>query len=61
MKRITLLAQALIVGVLLGAGSMTATAASGPGECGEYMYWHAGHCVDARAKPSSVSWMKSVF
>lgn len=61
MKRLTLLVQAAIVGVLLGAGSLAATAASGPGECGEYMYWHGGHCVDARMAPSTVPWTKSVF
>ena len=27
--------------------SLSARAAS-PGECGEYMYWKAGKCVDAR-------------
>jgi hypothetical protein len=25
-----------------------AARAAGPGECGEYMYWKGGKCVDAR-------------
>jgi hypothetical protein len=61
MKRLTLLAQAVIVSVLLGVGSMTAMAANRPGECGEYKYWHDGQCTDARMKPSSTPWQKSVF
>jgi hypothetical protein len=30
------------------------------GECGEYKYWHNGHCVDAREKPGK-DWTGSVF
>ena len=29
--------------------------AAGPGECGEYMYWKDGKCVDAR-NPKSEAW-----
>jgi hypothetical protein len=61
MKRLTFLVQAAVVGALLGVGSMSAIAATGPGECGEYKYWHNHHCVDARMAPSSVPWTKSVF
>ena len=29
--------------------------AASPGECGEYMYWKNGKCVDARS-PTPESW-----
>ena len=61
MKRLTLLIQAAALTASLGVVSVTAMAASGPGECGEYKYWHDGHCTDARMKPSSTPWQKSVF
>ena len=61
MKRLTLLVQTAVISALLGASSMAAIAATGPGECGEYKYWHEGHCVDARMAPSSVPWTRSVF
>ena len=28
---------------------------AGPGSCGPYMYWNAGKCEDARAKPGKSS------
>jgi hypothetical protein len=39
-----------LLAVLAGiAVSLTVVArAAGPGNCGEYMYWKGGHCVDAR-------------
>jgi len=61
MKRLMVLVQAAVIGVLLGAGGMAAKAADAPGECGEYKYWHERHCVDARMKPSSVPWTQTVF
>lgn len=61
MQRLMLFVQAAVIATLLGAGSIPAIAAFGPGECGEYKYWHAHHCVDARMTPSSVPWTKSVF
>jgi hypothetical protein len=61
MKRLTLFIQATALTASLVAVSMTAMAANRPGECGEYMYWHDGHCADARAKPSTTPWQKSVF
>jgi hypothetical protein len=53
--------QAMAVGaaLVLSAGGMTAQAAGHPGECGEYKYWHHGHCEDARLKGSGKSWMSS--
>jgi hypothetical protein len=29
--------------------------AAGPGECGQYMYWKDGKCVDAR-NPTAEAW-----
>lgn len=60
MKRLTLLIQAAVIGALLGAGSMAASAANAPGECGQYKYWRDGQCHDARAKPSDVPWSKKL-
>ena len=30
------------------------------GDCGEYRYWHNGHCVDAREKPGK-GWTAGVY
>jgi hypothetical protein len=36
---------------LVDSTSAAPTRRAGPGECGEYKYWHQGHCVDARDAP----------
>jgi hypothetical protein len=66
MQRRDLLFWTTLIGVLLSVvGSAAVSSAPreqrGPGSCGEYMYWHDGKCVDARAKPSGKSWMQSIF
>ena len=33
--------------------SVAVQAASAPGECGEYKYWKAGSCHDARNAPAT--------
>ena len=44
---------AAFVALVAVTGSQSAKAAQvheHMGSCGEYRYWHAGHCVDARNK-----------
>src|SRR5262249_19722785 len=52
----SLLASVLAVAVPIGGAK---AASSGPGGCGEYMYLHEGHCVDARQK-SPTAWSESM-
>jgi hypothetical protein len=41
----------------IGASGFVAAQPRGaPGECGQYMYWDDGHCVDARDRKSTKSW-----
>lgn len=58
MKKLVVLAQAIAVMslLLIGASTPRAFAAGPAGECGEFKYWHAGHCVDARDRPSTKAW-----
>jgi hypothetical protein len=60
----------LLAGLALVAVSLTtvttiswapggAAQAAGSGNCGEYMYWQNGKCVDARDK-SADSWSESM-
>jgi hypothetical protein len=57
LKRVTGLA--IVSGLIAMAASGSTWAApmhrGSPGECGEYKYWHAGHCVDARQAPGKAS------
>ena len=50
-------ALALVTMAVTGA---TQAAAVHPGDCGEYKYWHNGHCVDARVKPGK-DWTAGVY
>jgi hypothetical protein len=48
----------LLVALVLAFGSLSVIATAQavqrtPGDCGEYMYWKDGKCVDARNKSSS--------
>ena len=63
MTRLSILLQVFAVGAVLALGvvSMPAVAANHPGECGEFKYWHHGHCEDARLKGSDKPWTASVF
>jgi hypothetical protein len=61
MLRLKFLVAALAIGTstaVLTARNASA-ASNSPGECGEYMYWHNGACVDARDRSSS-SWGDSM-
>jgi hypothetical protein len=54
-----------IVSALIAAATAGSTWAAtmhrgGPGECGEYRYWHAGHCMDARERPGK-PWTSVVY
>ena len=42
------------------AGATQAAAIHHAGDCGEYKYWHNGHCVDARIKPGN-DWTAGVY
>jgi hypothetical protein len=50
---------------LAAAGAIAATALAGPrgeaGECGEYRYWHARQCTDARNKQNEKSWSEEIL
>jgi hypothetical protein len=48
--------------VALAAANIVQAASTheGPGDCGEYRYWHNGHCVDARTKPGK-DWTAGVY
>lgn len=49
MKKWTLLiAPALIAAFAATAAGIVGAGAAEPGNCGEYMYWKGGKCVDAR-------------
>ena len=58
------LASLLTLGAVLAMAAATTTWAArghhGAGECGENMYWHNGHCVDARTKPGK-DWTAGVY
>lgn len=40
--------------------TQAATVHHAAGTCGEYSYWHNGHCVDARTKPGK-DWTANVY
>jgi hypothetical protein len=54
MRRLDLIISvtSVLAGMAVVASFLAAPAANAaharPGTCGEYMYWHHGHCVDAR-------------
>jgi hypothetical protein len=53
---------AAFVASVAAAGSQSAEAAQPHehmGSCGEYRYWHASHCVDARDRQGS-GWSDSM-
>jgi hypothetical protein len=55
------LAAAFVASVAV-VGSQSAKAAPAHehfGSCGEYRYWHAGHCVDARDRQGN-GWSDSM-
>lgn len=45
----------LVAALAAIAVSLSTAARAEPGNCGEYMYWKGGKCVDARNAPA-VSW-----
>ena len=51
-------AVAVAGGASIGLANAAQRAA--PGECGEYMYYQHGQCVDARQKPGK-EWTKGVM
>jgi len=53
------LAAALAFTTIAATGA-TQAAAVHAGDCGEYKYWHNGHCVDARVKPGK-DWTAGVY
>ena len=63
MTRLSILLQVMAVGAVLALsiGRTPAVAANHPGECGEFKYWHHGHCEDARLKASDKPWTAGVF
>jgi hypothetical protein len=63
MKRLSIFLQVMAVGAVLAlsVGGTPAFAANHPGECGEFKYWHHGHCEDARLKASDKPWTAGVF
>ena len=48
--------------ITLAVANVTQAASNheSPGDCGEYRYWHNGHCVDARTKPGK-DWTAGVY
>lgn len=54
-KRWSMMLLAL-AGIAAATGIVAAQPRGAPGECGQYMYWEDGHCIDARDKKGTKSW-----
>lgn len=55
-----LIASIVFVATLSTSSSAVEAAFRGPGSCGQYMYWRAGKCLDARNKPGA-HWTKTML
>ena len=64
LKRFTPAALGVLMAVLAVGMAVTGTVRAAPrhhaGDCGEYKYWHAGRCVDARDKTGR-PWTSAVY
>lgn len=63
MKRLLVFIQVVAVGAVLALsiGGTPALSANHPCECGEFKYWHHGHCEDSRLKAPDKPWTAGVF
>jgi hypothetical protein len=50
----------VVAGMVAVGTARAVTAHQHAGECGEYKYWHAGKCVDARDKTGR-PWTAAVY
>ena len=64
LRRLAAAAIGVLMAVLAVGMAVTGTARAvtrhHAGECGEYKYWHAGKCVDARDKTGR-PWTSTVY
>ena len=59
--KLQLLAMLALAAVAAATGKVSAQPRDVAGECGEYMYWNNGGCVDARDKKTSKSWPEEIL
>ena len=59
-RLVQLAAAATYITVAAAGISQAAPVHNTAGDCGEYKYWHNGHCMDARTKPGR-DWTAGVY
>lgn len=59
-RLVCLAATATFIAVAGVGATQAAPVHNTAGDCGEYKYWHNGHCVDARTKPGK-DWTAGVY